>query len=319
MIGGKFMLPDYVCRYFESLIANGRENSTLARYESDINKFFDWLSRYKGDNHFDTLNSLTDNDYQRYFNCLEQTNLSAATIKRLVTVLNGLLRYLNIKPSNTFEHATKSRPLRFLTQSDFISEGDFEQLLKSMRTMINDSELAARDYLISRNVSIVYLMRYYGLTPTDIHKIDMNDINFAQDKLLVHSTKGKRELHLEQIHIQEILNYYNSIPKLFRSKNRTDQPLYVAFNNVTMGYQYDYVGQRPKRLSVRAIQEMVKDEVRRSGLRKLSAATLRNSAILEQLNKDCSAHEVITYFGLSNVYSLRRYEKYLEYLKSSAD
>jgi site-specific recombinase XerD len=312
------MLPDYVNRYFDYLVSLGRENSTLIRYKSDISKFLDWLSRYKGDDHFDTLKGLTDSDYQRYFNYLVQSEFSDATIKRLVTVLNGLLHHLNITPSNSFNRATKSRPQRPLRISDFISEEEFDRLLRSMRTRSNEPEFAARDYLIERNVSIVYLMRYYGLTPSDIHNIDMNDINFAQDKLVIHSSHGKRELHIERSCVQEILNYYNSIPKLFRSKGRTDQPLYVAFNNVTMGYQYDYVGQRPKRLSVRAIQEMVKDEVERAGLRKLSAATLRNSAILTQLENH-PEDEVINKFGFSDAVSIRRYKNYLGSIQDETD
>jgi site-specific recombinase XerD len=313
------MFPDFSNSYFENLASLGRSASTIKRYRSDLNKFLVWLHDTKGANALTAIENLTINDFEKYLDYLETSRLSSASIKRLVTVLNNFLLFVRVNPPLVLKNAAKLRPLRPLTKLDFINDDEMGILLRAISTRGNSDETAARDFLIDRNNAIVYLMRFYGLTPSDIHKITMHDINFAQNTLVIHSKVNKRTLTIDEQHMMKILNYYNSIPKLFRPHYNSSHPLFVAFFNVTMTYYYDYVKQHPRRLSVRAIQEMLKDEVRRAGLRKLSAATLRNSAILEQLNKDCLAHEVIAYFGLSDVYSLRRYEKYLEYLKNSAD
>lgn len=51
---------------------------------------------------------------------------------------------------------------------------------------------------------------------------------------------------------------------------------------------------------------MIKDEVKLTGLRKISAKHLRNSCILDHVQSDQDDKEVLRYFHLTHPYSLHR-------------
>jgi hypothetical protein len=56
---------------------------------------------------------------------------------------------------------------------------------------------------------------------------------------------------------------------------------------------------------------MVKKEVKQTGLRKLSAINFRNQSILDHLSLNKSEKDVVAYYGLSSVFSLHRYRKFM--------
>ena len=304
--------PEYIQSYFDNLTESSRKASTIKQYVSDLDKFLTWLEDYKDSIELDALKSLSDDDYKSYITYLQNAKHSAATIRRLFSVLRGFLTFLNITISFKLDQA-EIEGLRELTAKDFISEDDFKTLLKSMKTKDNaDSPLAAaRDQLIDRNVAIVLLIRYYGLTPKEISMIDMANINFPQNTLEIPAEHGQRTFKLIDEHKKWILDYFNSIPKDRRPRYYKADPLFVAYNNRYESYQYDHAEAKPKRLSVRAIQEMIKDEVRRAGLRKLSAVNLRNQCILDALSFGTPDKSIMDKFNLSGPVSLFRMKKYL--------
>lgn len=308
----EFPFPAYAEDFLEHLKECGRSRSTLIRYRSDIQKFLNWLHVYKGKESIQNLTLLSAQDYKLYIKSLEDSKLSDATIKRLVTVLNGLLNYLGIVSVHLLKESSKSRPLRQLTDKDFVSSFEFKRLIKSMGSSNDYGKKTARDYLIERNLSIVYLMRFYGLTPAEIAAIDMKDINLAQRTLIIYGSTGSRRATIDKKHLQNITAYLNSIDALKRPRIRTEDALFVAFNNTSNSFQFDYAISRPKRLSIRSIQEMLKDEVQRANLRKISGTNLRNSCIIDYLMASHSDEETMSHFGLSDAYSLRRYREYLK-------
>lgn len=305
------IFPVYAEEFLENLKESGRTSSTLIRYRSDLNKFFSWLQLSKQNHSLETLSQLSSKDYEGYVKALEKKKLSDATIKRLITVLNGLLRYLGIQPVQRLTESAKSRPLRHLKDTDFITEGEFNRLHKSMRSRDDYSIKSSRTFLIERNLAIVSLIRFYGLTPPEVFSIEMKDINLAQGTLIVDGPLSPREIKLDDELMKYLTTYLNLIDKLKRPRIRTHDPLFVAFNNTSTSFQFDYAISRPKRLSVRSIQEMIKDEVLRAGLRKISATHMRNTYILDLLIKGLSDTEVLSSSGLMDPFSLRRYKHYL--------
>jgi site-specific recombinase XerD len=314
MTGGKSVdeqkqIPGYIDGFFLQMASDGRKSSSIKAYSSGLNKFVNWLDHYKGDISLSTLESLVENDYAIYLKYLEEKKFEEATIRRLTMILNRLLTYLSIDQS-IIRNYSKTIPVRKLTKNDFISQKEWEQLYRSIKTasIAPDTLLTARDYLLYRNAAIVLLMRFYGLTPSEIFEMDMASSNFAQNTF---STNGKT-INLEDQHKQVLIDYLQSIKKLFRPRYHTDDPLFVAFNNKSMAFQYDYQIGVPKRLSVRGIQEMVKKEVKRAGLRKLSAINFRNQSILDHLSKNNSDQDAVVYYGFSGAFSLYRFKKYMD-------
>lgn len=302
------MLPEYMQKYLDSLIEKGYQKNTVKQYSSDLQKFIYWLNTTKGSLGLNTLHSITEQDLNDYFKYLYDRQISDATFRRLLSVLNQFLRYMNINPGSIFEIA-KERPLRPLNDNDFISDNEMDELLKSMRKS-NNSE--ARDFLIDRNLAIVCLARYYGLTPNDISSITMDMVNLAQKTIEFKINETSLIIELTEEHIQYIRDYRNSIDERIRPRLRSLDPLFVSFFNLTYSYRFDYATGKPKALSIRGIQEMIKDEIKLAGLRKMSAKHFRNSCIIDHLLKGLANQDVITKFRLSDPFSIRRYIEYLK-------
>ncbi|KYD11425.1 hypothetical protein B4102_2153 [Heyndrickxia sporothermodurans] len=304
--------PNYTDSYFNFLVSKGIKTSTLKQYSSDLNKFFFWMNNYKGTIEFNTFMALNDRDFEIFIGYISEKGYSDATFRRILSVLNQFLKHFNIN-SDVLLAKPKERPLRSLNKNDFISDDEMDILLKSM-SKLGTSE--ARNYLIERNLAIVCLVRYYGLTPNDIASITMNGVNLAQKTIAINSNGTSLKIKLQDEHIQYIRTYRRSIDKSIRPRFRSKDPLFVAFFNLTFSFRFDYAAGIPQPLSVRAIQEMIKDEVKFAGLRKISAKHLRNSCILNFLSYGYSINKVITYFRLSDPFSINRYQKYLKSIES---
>jgi site-specific recombinase XerD len=289
--------------YLRELEKEGKKPGTLKQYASDLKPFVSWLDSIEKD-----LRSVQSSDLELYVKRLEDSKLQYITVKRHLSAINQWLEFSRVDTfaSSDHEKTHQAVPLR---PGDFISEKEMSSLLKSMQ---KPGHSAARDVLIPRNLAIVHLMRYKGLRPKDISSITMNMLNLAQSTLVFKQERSHVTYKIPEVHASHILEYLNSIEQLKRPRWHSSDPLFVAFNNRSHDYQYDYGNEQPKRLSVRGIQEMIKDEVRLAGLRKLSAKHLRNSCILDHVMSGQQDHEIQRYFHLMHPFSLHRCKKYKE-------
>ncbi|WP_445490889.1 tyrosine-type recombinase/integrase [Niallia sp. 03133] len=305
--------PDYVQAFMEDLQTAGRSKLTLKQYDSDLKKFFKWLHLHKKSIEFETFKALRAEDIRSYFQYLHELKLSQATIRRLASVLSRLMKFHQCIAAEEIHKLSDTAPLRALTDNDFIKKEEYQKLLQVIKT--KDSEYqkkSARNYLLERNIAIVSIIRTYGLTPTEIYTLTMEKVNFAQNEFMLQTDAHQRTFQLNEKISKYLRSYFFSIPSLFRPKYHTKDPLFVAFNNISLSFQYDYDRQQPKGLSVRAIQEMIKDEVRKANLRKISAVTLRNTAILEALQSGNADDQLMERFALTSEAALRRYKQYAE-------
>ncbi|HCX5354347.1 TPA: site-specific integrase, partial [Escherichia coli] len=143
--------------------------------------------------------------------------------------------------------------------------------------------------------------------------------NFAQHELVIkNGDSSKRIIKLEHEHQQTILKYYKEdIPKPVRPYEYSKHPLFVAFDFERETFRWNYEANAPKRLGIKAIQKMMKQEIARAGLRiGVSGQSMRNTCILQKMNEGKETEELQEYFGLRNPLSLWRYEKYIENKKN---
>ncbi|MEK3886615.1 tyrosine-type recombinase/integrase [Bacillus sp. FSL K6-3431] len=299
--------PNYFRDYIDTLISKGIKESTRKQYSSDLHKFLVWMKDYKGSSELETLKTFNDRDVEAYVTYLSDKSYSDATFRRLLSVLNSFLKYFNIY-STVLMDKPKELPLRSLHESDFISDNEMGRLLDSMS---KPSKSEARNHLIKRNLSIVCLARYYGLTPKDTSSIRMNAVNLFQNTIQINSNGSPLIITLHNEHLQYIREYWNSIDMEIRPRYWSNDPLFVAFYNLTFRFRFNYDTGIPQPLSIRGIQEMIKDEVKLAKLRKISAKHLRNSCILDRLSNAESINSVLSYFRLSDPFSIRRYQEYL--------
>lgn len=299
--------PDYINQYLYYLDFNGRSKSTLKQYRSDLKKLSFYISNKYNLNSLYLLKQHREDILLNFESELSNKGLSDTSIKRIINVVLGLLKYHQIEIPSSLRKATEKRPQRLLYDSDFVTNEEFTCLLDSMAKPINRKESAARDFLIDRNIAILNLIRFYGLTPTQISNLNMSNINLGQGYITIkgEGTEG-RNIKINQEHKLLITKYLNTFPNYNQLIYRTvheDNPLFVAFNNKSMSYQVNYYSQnftQMKRLSVRSIQKFIKVECNLGGLRKISAINLRNQYILDSLLKRISDKDLLKVLGLSS-------------------
>lgn len=288
----------YLNRYIEALDKEGKKQGTLKQYTSDLKQFISWLD----DSIKKDIHRIEPDHVTTYIDHLTEKKLSKTTIKRHMSAITRFLAFYDIDSEYPAEHAETYR-VTPLKQSDFITEQEMRRLLKSMKQPIDS---AARDFLIDRNLAIVHLIRYNGLRPREITSINMDRINLAQSSIECNQNLYK----ISGKPIEHIRAYLKTIDIPKQPQLHSKMPLFVAYNNRSQDYQYDYENEEPKRLSTRSIQDMIKDEVKLAGLRKLSAKHLRNSCILDHIKSDQDDKEILRYFHLTHPYSMHRYKTY---------
>lgn len=211
--------------------------------------------------------------------------------------------------------------LKPLESHNFVTDKEYNLLIRSLCTVDASPSKAARNFLIPRNLCIIHLMRYYGLTPTKISNLKMQHLNFGQDTLDIYNKNGSiYTFNLSRDSKKLIMDYLDTFPDVNRPRIRTVDPIFVSYNNRSMGYQVNYnvMPTSLKQISVRAIQKTLLEEVRASGIdMSITTTNLRNTAIMDAFKNDLPEDEIRNRFELPSAYALRRYKEYFSKLTPS--
>lgn len=308
-------VPEFALAYLEDLQSEGKMESTITRYYRDLRFFFKWLKEKEMETDLDTFEKLDLSVYKRFYDeCKEK--YSNSTIKRIRTVISSLQRYYELEVAD-YEGLADSLIARPLIKQDFTTETEFNKLIHTMKSErgLTDNQLKAFPFLSRRNQSIAVLFYHYGLRMSEIPRINMEDMNFGQNELVIKDgNEGKRKIQLEQEHKRIIYAYFKEdIPSPVRPYDHSPHPLFVSFDFERETFRWNYDKAAPQRLSVKAIQKMMKQEVARAGLPKgVSAQSMRNRCIIRKMKEGLTTEELQAFFGLKNPLSLWRYEKYIE-------
>lgn len=150
--------------FVKNILTNKTKN-TVEAYRRDIEKFALYLQN-KGIQDFE---SLSDVDLIMYFANLEKEGNSKNSIVRYVAAIKAFFDYLYKeglikKQINLKEYNPKAEK----KERDILTKKEFEKLISNMNT---DKVLELRDK------ALILLMYYYGLKPTCIVDIKVNDID----------------------------------------------------------------------------------------------------------------------------------------------
>ena len=298
--------------FLSHLNESKKKASTISIYKHDLKSFFEWLNHYHPNIPPESLPE-DKKYYDEYFSYLKEKNLSEANLRRVASHLNGLLKYYNLTDYVGLLQGTTKKQ-RGLTNTDFITEADTLLLLDSVisHNHLSDIQSQIHKYIGPRNHSIFVLMLRYGLTVNEVVSLNIKDINFGQNTLIVNNGKTNRILEISKHDKKIIYNYLSTIPSLFRPKDYTDDPLFISFHSQKMVYWYDYSLGKPKRISVIGAKRMIEREVKRSGIKANVRSThFRNSCILNKIHAGYPNEHIIYYFGLSSRHALYRFKRYL--------
>lgn len=267
-----FYWLDEFFSYFSGI--KERSENTIQEYQYDLVLFFSFLKQYRGlvppDQDFDQidigdidqefLESVQLSEIYRFVSWLgkERSNGPAARSRRISAIrsffsfLYSKAKILKTNPASELETPKLKKTLpRHLSVDESLS------LLGQAAN--SDDDFAPRDYCI------LTLFLNCGMRLSELCSINISDIK--EDTLTVLGKGGKeRTIYLNTICLQAIDLYLpNRLEPKLEAKNDQDA-LFISRNR--------------RRISQRAVQNMVKKYIRKSGLdpKKYSAHKLRHTA-----------------------------------------
>jgi site-specific recombinase XerD len=317
-------LPEYADTFISHLQNKGRKKSTIKRYHYDLLDFFAWLRVMKNSDDTYVIQNVSTELLRDYFLFLsEQREYSTTTSKRVFTVIKSLFQFLQsqrlikVNPFSGFEKDLKDDTN--FQEEDFITEEEFQKLLQTLSSYegLTEKQQKYRHLLIKRNEAILSLLYHYGLSLQELTNIEMKHVNFTRQQLTVIGKTEVRHLPLTDFTRQLMYEYKENIPVAIRPNQYSSDRFFIAFDYQRGTYRFDYSNYEPKPLTVIAIQKMLRQEIRRSGIRKgISSHHLRRTAILNFLASGNTDEEVQMWFGLKSHLTLQRYDNYIKQIKT---
>ncbi|PGU02896.1 tyrosine-type recombinase/integrase [Bacillus cereus] len=309
-------LQDTVQHFSTFLLDKGRKPSTIKRYAYDIEDFGHWLQESKKLPLHNIWTTLNTEDYEEYFNNLKkQRNYSDKTIHRVYIVLSRLYQYLDL-PNPIEDINFVIQPNRALRDEDFISNAEEKRLKYILSSLegLTEKQRSVRPVLMDRNISIVHLLIYNGLSLQELVGLQMKHVHFENNMISVPGKVGiERTILLAEDDKKRLFNYYKTIPEPVRPRYHSNDPLFVAFDFTRKTYHWSYDNDAPKALTEIAVQKMIRLEVERANLRKgISAQHLRNTFILRLIENEVLEGEIIKQVGFKSKLSLKRYYDYID-------
>lgn len=320
--GGIDVLPRFVENYFVYLGKKGRRPSTIKRYVYDVIDFSTWLQKRRGTTDEIDWRTITTRELEQFFTeLMTERNYKIRTVRRIHSVLRQLALYQKSLGFSELEAIMTIDPPELieepLSPSEWVTKEEMATLFQTLASTrgLSEQQLQTFHYYKERNEFIVRLFACYGLTLQEAFQLSMNDVKFERNELVI---RNSRTITLTEEDKKLAYTYYMNIPKAVRPRYHSEDPFFVAFDFNRKTYHWSYPDDGPKRMTVIAIQKMIRMEVRRAHLRKgISAQTLRHTYILKQLLKGKSQEETLKRLGFTSPLSLRRYERTVEQLTSA--
>lgn len=257
---------------YTSTIQN-KSKGTVSEYNYDLKHFFQYIvARYDNidedsnkiktieikDLQRNILTKITLEDIHAFLHYLKiEFNLKATTLSRKVAAIRSFFNYectirraLDINPTVGLETPKKEKTL-----PKFLDLSESKNLLETAATSNSNREISKS--LALRNVCILTLFLNLGLRLAELVGINIGDINFFDNTLTVIG-KGNKErmVYLNKACINAINNYLEVRPK---EGIKDKEALFLSSVK--------------KRISRRAIQQMLEVELRKAGI-----STRRNNS-----------------------------------------
>ncbi|KHF38645.1 tyrosine-type recombinase/integrase [Halalkalibacter okhensis] len=309
----EYLFPSFIDSYIDELAAKGRKDSTIRRYMYDLNDFSYWLHKARSTTEEINWKSITKEELELFFHDLmEVRKYNVRTIRRIHSVLRQVYQYRKTLGQSELSPMSEIEPPELssgpLVESDWLRYQEQSQLLTCLSSTngLSNQQLDVFHFYKERNEFIVRLFLNYGLTLHEVQQLSMKDIKFERNELYIQD--DNRVIVLDEKHKQLAYSYFKTIPEPVRPRFYSEDPLIVSFDFKRKTFHWSYEEDQPKRMSMIAIQKMVRMEVKRAQLRKgISAQTLRNTFILATLLNGKTSEELVQRIGYTTPLSMNRY------------
>lgn len=266
-----------------------RTSETRGTYERSLREFLRWVQT-EGEFRCTEEHVLVYRDYLE-----KRKKLKNASVMTYITALRQFFTYL-IKIGVLQENpAAKIKAGKFQPHHTRKTL-TLQQIQKLLQTIERNEERGFRDYVM------IKAMIDCGLSEIELVRANMSDLKISRNKMHL-AVQGKGKKHKDVIvqftpPVREAMRAY----LVFRTKAEPHDPLFMSAGNRTRG----------ERMTSRGIRERVNHYLEISGIkngeaRKITAFSLRHSAIHSFIQKGASAEELQQQFRIERLATAKRY------------
>jgi len=249
-----------------------KSKETVGTYRRSLNTFEKWFITTQGKFRF------TEDDIREYKTYLmEERELSQVSVSTYLTALRRFCQYLTDigKLEENPAKAVKGNRRPDSHSREVLTESDIEAL---KNVMDEESQIDKRD------VAIIYLMLYAGLSEIEIVRSDVEDLEHTlMGPVLRVQGKGRtvkdQQVPLDEPVVLKVEQYLDT-----RSGLKPDSPLFVSHGHRSEG----------KRLNTRSVRSRINGYLKESNVKRrgVTPHSLTHTAALIWLNNDMPLEEV---------------------------
>ncbi len=273
---------EYVESFIEYIrIEKAYSSHTIKAYRNDLEHLTDFLS----DNGISEIGDFTGEIIHQYLFHLRRQQYEYSSMERKLSTLKSFFSFL-IKTETISKNPAKDVPFPKKRKSlpVFLSQREIMDLLENTDVR---SELSYRD------LAILELLYASGIRLSEIHKLNMDSVDFAGKQIRVEGKGNKtRIVPVNEICIERLMQYITTMRN--RLKNRDDKALFLSRNG--------------KRLCQRHIAKIVKGFTARVlGRTDISPHSIRHSYATHLLENGAEIKIISKLLGHSSINTTQRY------------
>lgn len=248
---------------------------TILNYERDINDFFVFLKK-------EMINSFEEVDYKllrSYLNLMFNKKYSSKTVSRNLSSLRTFFKYLlKMGIIKTNPMVLISNPKEEKKLPTYLNYKQLESIL----------DMPDKNTVIGlRDACILELLYSTGVRVGELVNIQIKDIDFSQNRIKILGKGNKERYVLFGKKCYDLINDYLDNSRLKLIKEVTD---------------YLFLNQRGTRISVRTVEMIVDDVVRKSSIKfNVSPHTLRHTFATHMLDNGADLNSVSELLGHSSL------------------
>ncbi|RDY28749.1 integrase [Romboutsia weinsteinii] len=253
--------------------------NTVSSYFIDIKKYMEYLQ----ENNI-ALNDVVENDIISYMIELEKSNISVATVSRMISSIKSFHDYLFFSHKCILDPAKSiKKPKVEKNDVDILTEDEVEALLRFPK--LSTPKLI-------RDKAIFEVLYGTGVKVSELIEMKLEDVSLDIDYIYCNTGKNKRVIPL------------SDVTKLYLEKYIKEGRSYLALDEE----EYLFVSSLGQRFTRQGLWKIIKKHANRANINKnINPSMLRHSFAIHLINEGANIAVVSKILGNTNLSSLQGY------------
>ncbi len=291
-------------RSFKVLLISFKEWLDILGYSKGVVKYYpvylqEFLHWLESQEHTD-LRTITRKDVTNYYEYLKQRpnenfggGLSKPSLNNHISTLRRFNEYLKKHKTKTLSIHLRFEKLESLNHTDILTQSEIKQLFKATQYSSEEEHMCLRDK------AILVVLYSCGLRRNEAVHLDLNDVLFDKERILVRKTKNYKErfVPLNRKNLEILEDYiYEARPEFYKAHE--NEALFV-------GAQGKRLGGQSFKLRLRAIIKASNNQEIQE--RRITPHKLRHSIATHLLEQGVYIEAVSQFLGHSSLESTQVY------------